>query len=53
MKTQISVTDAEMIDKIALLYIKGGKVLSSLSKGKDKYYFPGGKREAGETDLDC
>ena len=53
MKTQISITDAEMIDKIALLYIKDGKVLSSLSKGKDKYYFPGGKREAGETDLDC
>ena len=53
MKTQISITDTEMIDKIALMYIKGDKVLSSLSKGKEKYYFPSGKREAGETDLDC
>lgn len=38
------------IDKIALLYLKDGKLLSTLSKGKDTYYLPGGKREAGETD---
>lgn len=38
------------IDKIALLYLKDGKVLSTLSKGKDTYYLPGGKREPGETD---
>jgi len=38
------------IDKIALLYLKDGKILSTLSKGKDTYYIPGGKREQGETD---
>ena len=38
------------IDKIALIKIKDGQVLSTRSKGKINYYFPGGKREAGETD---
>ena len=38
------------IDKIALLYLKDGKILSTLSKGKDTYYLPGGKRELNETD---
>ena len=41
-----------IIDKIALLYIKDGKILSTRSKGKDIYYFPGGKRENGETDIE-
>ena len=40
------------IDKIALLYCRDGKVLSTLSKGKDAYYFPGGKREGNETDIE-
>ncbi|CAH1191589.1 hypothetical protein PAECIP111892_00678 [Paenibacillus auburnensis] len=39
-----------MIDKIAWIHIVEGKVLSARSNGKDTYYFPGGKREAGETD---
>ena len=38
------------IDKIALIYIKDGKILSTLSKGKDTYYIPGGKREGLEND---
>ncbi len=38
------------IDKIAFIYVKDGKVLSTLSKGKDTYYLPGGKREEGESD---
>ena len=38
------------IDKIALIKIKNGQVLSTRSKGKNKYYFPGGKREVGESD---
>lgn len=40
------------IDKIALLYCNEGKVLSTLSKGKDTYYFPGGKREGNESDIE-
>ena len=38
------------IDKIAWLHLHNGKVLSTRSRGKDRYYFPGGKREPGETD---
>lgn len=38
------------IDKIAFIYLKNGKILSTLSKGKDTYYIPGGKRENNETD---
>ncbi len=38
------------IDKIAFIETKNGQVLSTKSKGKTKYYIPGGKRETGETD---
>ena len=38
------------IDKIALIKIENGKILSTKSKGKNKYYIPGGKRENDETD---
>ena len=38
------------IDKIAFIYLKDKKILSTLSKGKDTYYIPGGKREGLETD---
>lgn len=41
-----------MIDKIAWIYIKDKKILSTLSKGKDKYYIPGGKREKDENDME-
>lgn len=41
-----------MIDKIAWIYIKDKKILSTLSKGKDKYYIPGGKREENENDAE-
>ena len=40
------------IDKVAYIYIKDGKLLSTRSKGKDKYYIPGGKREENETDIE-
>jgi 8-oxo-dGTP pyrophosphatase MutT (NUDIX family) len=38
------------IDKLAFIDIKDKKLLSTLSKGKDTWYIPGGKREEGETD---
>lgn len=44
--------DMKRIDKVALLFIKDGKILSTRSKGKDKYYIPGGKREGKETDIE-
>ena len=40
----------KQIDKIAWIYLKDKKILSTLSKGKDTFYIPGGKREANETD---
>ena len=42
----------KLIDKIALIYIKDKKILCTLSKGKDTYYLPGGKREKEESDID-
>ena len=41
----------KVIDKIALIEIQNGKVLSTRSKGKSVFYFPGGKRELGESDV--
>jgi len=38
------------IDKIAFIEIQNGQILSSRSKGKEKFYIPGGKREVNETD---
>ena len=38
------------IDKVAWIYIENKRILSTLSKGKDTYYIPGGKREGTETD---
>ena len=43
----------EEIDKVALIHLKGGKILTARSKGKEKYYIPGGKREHGESDREC
>lgn len=40
----------ELIDKLAWIYIKDRKILSTRSKGKDAWYIPGGKREQGESD---
>jgi 8-oxo-dGTP diphosphatase len=38
------------IDKLAFIEIQDRKILQTLSRGKDKWYTPGGKREAGESD---
>lgn len=38
------------VDKIAFIETKNGQILSTKSKGKSKYYIPGGKRELRETD---
>ena len=38
------------IDKLAFIELKDRKILETQSYGKDKWYIPGGKREAGETD---
>ena len=38
------------IDKLAFIQIKDRRVLETLSYGKNVWYIPGGKREAGESD---
>lgn len=43
----------QVIDKVAFIYLKDKKILSTLSKGKDKFYIPGGKRENNESDIEC
>jgi ADP-ribose pyrophosphatase YjhB (NUDIX family) len=45
--------DKTFIDKLAWIYLKDGKLLSTKSFGKDVYYIPGGKREAGESDTEA
>ena len=40
----------DLIDKLAWIYIKDRRILSTRSKGKDAWYIPGGKREKGESD---
>lgn len=42
--------DTTFIDKLAYIYIKDRQILMTLSKGKDTYYIPGGKREGEESD---
>ncbi|HEY5745025.1 MAG TPA: NUDIX domain-containing protein [Chryseolinea sp.] len=43
----------KVIDKLAWIELKDKQILSTRSFGKDKYYIPGGKREAGESDVDA
>ncbi len=43
-------TEKTFIDKLAFIYLKDQQILMTLSKGKDTYYIPGGKREENETD---
>ena len=38
------------VDKIAFIHIVDGKILSTRTKGRHKFYIPCGKRELGETD---
>lgn len=42
-----------IIDKIAWILISDNRVLSVLSKNRDVYYLPGGKREPNESDHEC
>ncbi|HEX4059455.1 MAG TPA: NUDIX domain-containing protein [Streptosporangiaceae bacterium] len=40
-----------LIDTVAWVRVEQGRVLCARPRGKDVFYVPGGKREAGETDL--
>ncbi|MDX6187945.1 NUDIX domain-containing protein [Flavobacterium sp. Fl-318] len=43
----------DFIDKVALIHVNDHKVLSTISKNKNAFFFPGGKREPNESDIDC
>lgn len=49
----IQFMDKTYIDKLAWLYIKDGKLLVTLNRGKDTWYIPGGKRQGSETDQEA
>ena len=40
-----------LIDTVAWVRVEQGRVLCARPRGRDVFYIPGGKREAGETDL--
>ncbi len=44
------VAEPTYIDKLAFIYIQDQKILMTLSRGKDTWYVPGGKREHTESD---
>lgn len=41
------------IDKLAWIHIQNRKLLFLRTKGKTAFYFPGGKREEGESDIEA
>lgn len=43
----------EVIDKLGLIIIENRKVLYARSRGKGLFFNLGGKREAGESDIDA
>jgi len=45
--------EKEYIDKLAWIYIRNKKILSTRSKDKDTYYIPGGKRDKEESDQEA
>ena len=42
-----------LIDTVAWVLVEDGRILCVRTRGKDVFYIPGGKREAGETELDA
>jgi len=41
-----------VIEVVAWVRVERGRILCARPRGKDVFYIPGGKREAGESDLD-
>ncbi|MEV7178026.1 NUDIX domain-containing protein [Kitasatospora sp. NPDC093679] len=39
-------------EKVAWVLVRGGRVLVTRDRGVDVFYFPGGKREPGESDAE-
>ncbi|MFF0544065.1 NUDIX hydrolase [Nocardia thailandica] len=41
-----------LIDTVAWVRVRDGRILCGRPRGKDVFYIPGGKREAGESDIE-
>ncbi|MCE7079305.1 NUDIX domain-containing protein [Streptomyces sp. ST2-7A] len=41
-----------LIDTVAWVCVEEGRILGTRSRGRTLFYIPGGKREAGENDLE-
>lgn len=42
-----------MIETVAWVRVEDGRILCARSRGKDVFYIPGGKLEAGESEVDA
>lgn len=42
----------KVIDRVSLIYLQNGRLLTARTRGKTAWFIPGGKREAGESDLE-
>ncbi|MEY9214087.1 NUDIX domain-containing protein [Thermobifida halotolerans] len=42
-----------LVDALAWVHVRDGRVLKVRSTGKDVFYLPGGKREPGESDAEA
>ncbi|WP_059006414.1 NUDIX hydrolase [Streptomyces specialis] len=42
-----------LIDAVAWVHLDGGRILAARSRGRELFYIPGGKRNAGETDTEA
>ncbi|WP_157434046.1 NUDIX hydrolase [Actinoalloteichus sp. GBA129-24] len=40
------------VDKVAWVRLTDRRILSARTRGRDVFYFPGGKREPGESDVE-
>ena len=49
----VRMAEASFIDKLALVLVQERKQLVVRSKGKTAFFTPGGKREAGESDVEA
>lgn len=53
LKSHVSVVNSTVVDVVAWICIRDRQVLCARTTGKDAFYFPGGKREKGESDWDA
>jgi 8-oxo-dGTP pyrophosphatase MutT (NUDIX family) len=41
------------VDKVAWVLVRAGRLLVARNRGRELFYLPGGRREAGESDTDA